>query len=287
MPKVTVYRPNRTNSRYFTPCDVARIAWNCFDDTGSSKKEIIACVAKRFEFQVIALPTKDRTIPEGVQKKLDAIKNFALKLGQSVDTVNEWVTNLWSFFDVIGGLIPNFFKDDTKTIEDKVFAKTVGKVAARRVGWMFDLSEKLREKLLELKEDFIALQLDLEKVVGYIEAAEQLADFEIIKVSEQKNCNCNQPIVLKGVIGFGLYGIGFTYNFQKGRRGTKDKHTLEVGGSVIYSEDGISNSGEGWLISKVESEITSRTAFEVWVEMLKDAYWSGNSLAPLGIEWFT
>jgi len=191
---------------------------------------------------------------------------------------------------VVGGLIPDFFKDDTKTIEDKVFAKTVGKVAARRVGWMFDISERLREKLLELKEDFITLQLDLEKVVGYIEAAEQLADFEIIKVSEQPNCNCNKAVVLVGVYAVdSTTGFGWQYTFTKGRKGSKDKHTLVInsGYSNIYGQgENISSSGEAWLNEKVAS-LMPNIPYEklqalAWAMAFSDDKWPYGSL-----EWFT
>jgi len=56
MPKKVYYKPNRSAPRYFKPCDVARIAWNCFDDgMVDDPNVLLACVAKRLGFSHIVL----------------------------------------------------------------------------------------------------------------------------------------------------------------------------------------------------------------------------------------
>lgn len=56
MVKKVYYKPTRSSPRYFKPCDVARIAWNCFDDgMVSDPNVLLACVAKRLGFTHIVL----------------------------------------------------------------------------------------------------------------------------------------------------------------------------------------------------------------------------------------
>jgi len=54
--KKCYYKPTRSAPRYFTPCDVARIAQNCIDDSGGDVTPLIlmAVVGKQLGFTHIA-----------------------------------------------------------------------------------------------------------------------------------------------------------------------------------------------------------------------------------------
>lgn len=47
-------KPNRTKPRYFSPCDVARVAFNCVDDTGADRELVLACVAEKLGLDFVA-----------------------------------------------------------------------------------------------------------------------------------------------------------------------------------------------------------------------------------------
>jgi len=179
---------------------------------------------------------------------------------------------------MVGSIIPDFFKDNEKTIEDKVFAKTVGKAAARRVGWWVQLSEKMRTELLDLKESFITIQLDLEKVVGYIEAAEQLADFELVRVSDLSNCNCkkNGTTVARFESPLTGWELEVRWTFLRGRNGQKSRESIALTGVAYFSaaDGGVpADSGDDYARRMFLAHLWPMYSEEQWHDMFVAGNW--------------
>jgi len=87
MPTVCKYKPNRSKPRYFKPCDVARIAWNCWDDEQVSDPNVLlACIAKRLGFESIVLhPDYEDRYDEylAIEQELDGKSIEQIKLERS------------------------------------------------------------------------------------------------------------------------------------------------------------------------------------------------------------
>ena len=80
MPKVCIERPNRTNKRYFTSCDVARIAREVVrDDPQTTPEEVLACIAKGFGFTHVSL-SRLRVVESGISLDKKAILPVLLTL---------------------------------------------------------------------------------------------------------------------------------------------------------------------------------------------------------------
>lgn len=51
----TYNKPNRSKPRYFSACDVSRIALQVVDDRGLTPEQVLACIAKNLGFSHISL----------------------------------------------------------------------------------------------------------------------------------------------------------------------------------------------------------------------------------------
>ena len=91
MPRVCYIRPNRKRPRYFKPCDVARIAQNCLDDSDGSvtAEQLLAVVAKQLGFTHISLSVDPRSVDDKSTSLLidkleamrDSLNRFLKKFG--------------------------------------------------------------------------------------------------------------------------------------------------------------------------------------------------------------
>ena len=91
-------KPNRTKRRYFTECDVSRIAQNCVDDTGTTPEELLACIAKHFGFTHISMSRVPTVVESGLSLRkgqIDLMKKSLNLLKTSIEKVanNRWVRN--------------------------------------------------------------------------------------------------------------------------------------------------------------------------------------------------
>jgi len=235
VPKVTVYRPNRTKERYFTPCAVARIAWNCHDDTGAAKEDILMCAAKRLGFRVIALPTADRDLPERAANIVERLKRLIGNVEQFVSLITDWVEAFGSGLDTVLSIFPDFLLDNQFTIEDKLLKRATKSRRSRAIVNAIKLVDKVRDKVKEIQLDLEDLLAQLERVQGMIQFGEQAKDLEIYETSDAKNCQCNKQHTEAVKVSIGEYTLHFIYSEQvmRGRRG------------VIYriTYDGVTEGG--------------------------------------------
>lgn len=66
MPKVEVIRPNRSEKRYFTSCDAARVCRNVVHDQGLPREVVLACVAKGLGYTHVSLKTPAKATKIGL-----------------------------------------------------------------------------------------------------------------------------------------------------------------------------------------------------------------------------
>lgn len=211
MPKVTVYRPNRTKKQFFTACAVARIAWNCYDDTQTPKDDIMRCVAKRLGYRTIALPTADRDLPEAAQNIVERVKRVITLITEFAELVGDWIEAFGSGLDWILSIFPSFITDDENTIEDKFLRRAFKSRRARAFLAAIKLVDKVRDKVKEVQLDLSELLANLEKVQGMIQFGEQAVDLEIYETSGGGNCQCKTPYVELIFVPYGEFTVVFKY----------------------------------------------------------------------------
>lgn len=211
MPKVVVYRPNRTKKPYFTACAVARIAWNCWDDTQTPKQDIMQCVAKRLGYQTIALPTADRELPQAAESIVAKVKRVIALVTEFGELVADWVEAFGSGLDWILSIFPDFITDDQFTAEDKFLKRAFKSRRARAFLAAIKLVDKVRDKVKEVQLDLEDLLVNLEKVQSMIQFGEQAVDLEIFRTSEGGNCQCKTPYTELISVPYGDFSIHFIY----------------------------------------------------------------------------
>jgi hypothetical protein len=92
MPRVCYNKPNRKAKRFFKPCDVARIAQNCIDDSNGTvtPAQLLATVAKQLGYTHISVAVKKGTVLEPsresqlvdiLEKMRDGLNEFLRKFG--------------------------------------------------------------------------------------------------------------------------------------------------------------------------------------------------------------
>lgn len=89
MPKKCYNKPNRTQRRYFTACDAARIAREVIkDDPETTPEEVLACIAKGFGFTHISL-SRLRVVESAVIFTKIPIKPTLTILGKLLEKLAE------------------------------------------------------------------------------------------------------------------------------------------------------------------------------------------------------
>jgi len=73
MPYKTYYKPIRSSPRYFSTCDVGRVAYNCRQDTGAGNNEIMRCVAKALGEEYFAAKKIKQTRAERINRLIELV----------------------------------------------------------------------------------------------------------------------------------------------------------------------------------------------------------------------
>lgn len=196
MPKKTYYKPNRSKPRYFKTCDVARAGYNCYKDTGEEPNVIVKCVAKTLGFKFIALPGKERQLPEKVKSKLDSIDTIAIKLQGFIGLIDSALENVSGAIDKSLSFIPESFLDDeVTTIEKGIFRALKRFKPSRRLLALVKLLDKIRDKLHEFEHNLKALVIDIGEVRNLLKASESLFGAEFSDLSKKiVGCNCKRMV---------------------------------------------------------------------------------------------
>lgn len=193
----TYYKPTRSRPRYFSPCDVARISFNCVDDTDATIQEVMLCIAKRFKFEAIALPTSERDLPDNFEKITQSITdltNKVLKLAIDIEDIADQIDlKLTKNIEAI----PKFLFSDEQEFDQGLISKiraalnTAAKKALNTILKIFELATLIRDTARETSNELNDLVLQIQEFQKLIEAAKDILKLEILTVIDLKNCNCN------------------------------------------------------------------------------------------------
>jgi len=119
MPKVTYFKPNRRNPRYFKMCDAARIAREVVrDNPGDTPEEVLACIARGLGFTHISLsrtrvveasllPALLRSLPILIESLLTILRVLTKKYGFLLPLLK----NLIELIQEIKDSIDKFFNE--------------------------------------------------------------------------------------------------------------------------------------------------------------------------------
>ena len=87
--RVCFYRPKRSKKRFFSVCDVARIAQNVVDDNGEAPEVVMAYVARQLGFTHISLSRVGTTEAKiSLTKSVSLIKSLVVAMVRLSKTIN-------------------------------------------------------------------------------------------------------------------------------------------------------------------------------------------------------
>ena len=127
MPTVCRYRPNRSKKKFFSPCDVARIARNCVEDNSLRPEEVLACIAKGLGFTHVSLSRQEQVVESGIsltkgqislaKKALSAILDFVKRRAPSLGPAIGAVLDI---LDKIDRVLDRILGPESEKVEDVI-----------------------------------------------------------------------------------------------------------------------------------------------------------------------
>jgi hypothetical protein len=83
-----IVRSDPRSPRYFKACDVARIAENCVEDTGTPEYIVLACIAKRLGYSRVWVEDKDQALQSDKYSLKQAAATLVSEVEQDVSDVS-------------------------------------------------------------------------------------------------------------------------------------------------------------------------------------------------------
>ncbi len=142
---------------FFSPCDVARIAKNCVEDTEANEIDVIVCVAKQLGYNFIAVNVQEFVEDFAEQRLQDVIDNFS----------------------------PDY-PDDAK----------VGKIRISKIGKWFRGLARLNFRLIQIGLEFLGLEAAVKELFLYLWDIEVINIADRTRADEGKDdeekeiCDC-------------------------------------------------------------------------------------------------
>lgn len=171
MPRVEVYRPNRSQPRYFTACSVARAARNCVRDTNTTNEEVMRCVAKALGYEKVLLKNNGRILWKGMLFNIifqgwDAVglsNQTAEQQKQMLADAAQEKPWLYGYLSVLLGADQNnFMPDGTVPSVEPTWVIGVVKWAFDKLRMLLNLAPWLQaivQTLLDLLQDYDVISI--------------------------------------------------------------------------------------------------------------------------------
>lgn len=121
MPKVEIIRPNRSEPRYFSSCDAARVCRNVVHDRNLPREVVLACVAKGLGFKTISLPPPEVKEAFLRPSPLPAVRGISQLLRLLMKTLPSFAARIQVALDLMEQV-----EGYLETLSDKANAMTVG-----------------------------------------------------------------------------------------------------------------------------------------------------------------
>ena len=120
-------KPNRSAPRFFSPCDVARIARNCVDDRNLRPEEVLACVAKGLGFTHVSLSNSQNVMESNVsigKNQISLLKsglNFILGVvKRRFPAIAKTIAGLIELLDNLDRILDRILGPESEPVDDVI-----------------------------------------------------------------------------------------------------------------------------------------------------------------------